>query len=207
MKAVWKSSSLIKRISAVVFGVFITALFVFWPLSPAPLHIRLYFDEIAGDKCTLYYTTDTAGGYSEDRCIVSPIEDGKQVDFCLDASLAGHIRNLRIDWPVQEQLLCVKSVTVSSAGVVQKEFNPCSFFSDIAFRNDISDQSMVWIRNRAYILTDAGDPYMVFGEATVDQIQKCFSRYRLTRLAVCLFLLGCFYFSKRELFSVSEEEV
>lgn len=207
MKAVWKSSAYIKRISAVAFAVLITALFVFWPLSPAPLHIRIYFEEINGDKCSLYYATDTADGYSEDRCIVSPIENGKQVDFCLDAALAGHIRNLRIDWPSQEQLLCVKSVTVSSAGVVQKEFNPCSFFSDIAFRNDIADQSMVWIRKRAYILTAAEDPYMVFGEGTVSQIRKCFSQYRLTRLAVCFFLLGCFYFGKKEFFAVSKEDV
>lgn len=163
MKAVWKSGVTIKRIFAMIFVVLLTTLFVFWPLSPGDLHIRLYFEEITGDKCALYYTTDLDGGYSEDRCIVSPIEGGKQVDFRLDASLAGHIQNLRIDWPNQNQLLCVKSVTVSSAGVVQKEFNPCDFFSNIVSQNDIADQSIVRIRKRAYILTEANDPYMIWG--------------------------------------------
>lgn len=207
MEAVWKSSAFIKRIAAAAFGVIIAALFIFWPLSPAPLHIRFYFEEIAGDQCSLYYTTDTADGYSEDRHIVSPIEGGKQAEFCLDASLAGHIKSLRIDWPDMEQILCVKSVTVSSAGVVQKEFDPCDFFSDIAYENDIASRNMVRVRDRAYIGTDAEDPYMVFGEKTVDQIQKYYSRYRLTRLAVCIFFLGCCYFGRRKLFAVSEEDI
>lgn len=207
MKAWLKSSAHIRRILAAVFGICITALFVFWPFSPAPLHIRLHFDEITGDRCELYYTTDTADEYSGDRCIVSQIAEGKSVDFYLDASLAEHIRGLRIDWPHQEQLLCVKSVAISSAGVVQKEFNPCTFFSDIAFQNNIAAQSMVQIRNRAYIRTNAEDPYMILGETTVSQIQKYFSRYRLTRLAICLFFFGCFFFGRRKLFAVSEEDI
>ena len=207
MKAVWKSSVCMKRISVVVTGVIIAVLFIFWPISPAPLHIRIYFEDIAGDECSLYYTTDTADGYSEDRHIISPIEDGKQVDFRLDGSLAGHIKGLRIDWPDMEQLLCVKSVTVSSAGVVQKEFDPCDFFSDIAYKNGIAGQDMVRIRDRAYIATSAEDPHMIFGEATVDQIQKHYSRYRLTRLAVVIFFLGCRYFGRRKLFAVSEEDI
>lgn len=205
MKTVWKNIACVKWIPTVVFGVLITVVFTCWPVSPAPLHIRIYFDEIVGNECSLYYTTDTANGYSEERHIISSIEDGKQVDFRLDASLAGHIRELRIDWPDQEQLLCVKSVTLSSAGVVQKEFNPCDFFSDIVFQNDIADRVMVWARDRTYILTGGEDPYMVLGEDMVNQIQKCHSSYTLTRLAVCFFFFCCIYFGKRKLFASSEE--
>lgn len=178
--------------------------FILIPVPAADLFVRIYFDEIAGDNCALYYATDTANAISQDQCIISEIDyEKKLVTFRLDGSFAGHLTSLRLDLPSEmEQLACIKTITVSSAGIIQKEFNPCVFFekANIAAAND-AEITLVHPRNRAYISAESGDPYLVLSTPLVNQIQNCSSHYVLSRIFVCLFVGACCIFAKRKVFT------
>lgn len=181
----------------------IAILFVLIPCPPADLILRLSFDEITGDYCSLYYTTDYSESFSDEQCIVSPIDSAtKQVTFRLDSSLEDHITGMRLDFPVTDDLICVKSITVSSAGVIQEEYNPCHFFADanIALSND-AEITLVKPRNRAYIAAGGNDPFLILSESLTNQILNCYSHFRLTRLCICLFAVGCYLFARKNLFS------
>lgn len=184
-------------------AVIIVLIFIFLPLPASDLILRIYFDEIEGDSCALYYTTDTQGAFCEEQCAHAQIDyEKKMVAFRLDGSLAGHLTGLRLDFPQTEQLLCIKSVTASSAGVIQKEYNPCSFFaeSNIAFSNDIS-VTLVNLRNRAYLSTGSNDPYICLSATPTEQLQGCFSYLRLSRFFLCLFVAGSILFARKKLFN------
>lgn len=179
----------------------LSLIFIFKPHSASAMIIRVYFTEISGNSCALYYTTDIQNSFSETQCIVSDIDyDQKMVEFRLDSSLAGHLTGLRLDLPDSaEQLLCVKNISVSSGGVIQKEFNPCDFFSE---ENLLLDHNvhldLVRPRSCAYLLTGADDPYVVFSSPLVDQIEDCYSYRTWSRVLICLFAAGCYFSATRK---------
>ena len=96
----------------------------------------------------------------------------------------------------------VSNITVSSAGIVQKQFIPSNFFAgdNVIHKNDISDISLATAQNRAYVATSGEDPYVVLSENLTHQITDGYSTYRLTRLAICLFLGGCYLMYRKKLF-------
>ena len=179
----------------------IAVIFVCFPHPASDLHLRITFEEFEGDGCSLYYTTDTDGNFSQEKCISSTFDpDTMQVSFLLDASLEGHLTGLRLDFPHSEQLIGIKTVTVSSAGVIQKEYNPCHFFTpeNIALNHN-ADVTLVLPRNRVYVSTGADDPYLILSDALVAQINACYSHQVLSRLCVCLFAACCLFFARRKL--------
>lgn len=180
---------------------------LFFPFSPGNLHIRLQFKDFTGDHCALYYTTDTSADFSETPPVVSDIDERNQVDFCLDSSLAGHITGLRLDFPETEQLLCINNVSVSSAGIIQKEYDPCYFFdsSNISFTNDISSINLIKSKKRAVIATAGQDPYLLLSPELTTQLQSHFSSCKFMILPVCLFFLCCVLSYKKKLFSAGSE--
>lgn len=182
--------------------------FVLIPNRRTDLYIRIYFDEndspVQGDYCTLYYSTHAQNEFSPEQSLLCSINhDNSQVEFCLSALLENEITGLRLDFPHMEQLLCIKSITVSNAGVVKRQFNPCDFFSpdNIRYTNDISATSLVGVKERAYFATLPDNPYVVLSDKLCAQITSCYSHFILTKLTVCLFLLGCFYFAKKKVFT------
>lgn len=177
--------------------------FILAPLPASDLILRIYFDDITGDSCVLYYSADAEKSLSPDRCLTSPIDGGKKsVEFRLDGSLENRLTALRLDWPhLTEQLICVKSITLSSGGVIRKEYNPCYFFAEgnIASSHETT-ASLVWPRDRAYLLTGADDPYQLLSDELTKEIGSFYSHRTLSRICLCLFLAGCCFFARKRLF-------
>ena len=119
--------------------------------------------------------------------------------FRLDSSLDGHITGLRLDFPSLDQLIIIKDVTVSSAGVVKKEFNPCFFFADgnIIAKNGINAMNLVTAKTSAFIKTTSEDPFLVFSDGLSKKVTDRFSHYYLTKLLISLFVAGCCFFYKK----------
>ena len=183
--------------------------FILVPFPAADLYIRVHFTETGGDSCSLYYTTTSNPVYTGDQCITSAIDyDLNQVTFCLDASLEKELTGLRLDFPGSGNLIGIDNITVSSAGIIQKQFNPCKFFADenIIQKNDIPEISLVTARNRAYLLPGTTDPYVVLSPALTAEITDGYSHLRLTRLSICLFVVACVFFYRKNLFSGTAEQ-
>lgn len=179
------------------------AVFVMIPSRASSLRIRIHFDAVEGDFCSLYYSTDTSPGFSQKQAVVSVIDPQTlQAEFTLDPSCENHITGLRLDFPEAEQLLCIKSITVSSAGVVKRQYNPCDFFTadNLVYTSDITTISLAAAQARAYLYTLESDPYVILSDELCLQIVKCYSHFRLTKLAVCLFILGCCFLARKNIF-------
>ena len=185
----------------------LAVLFIFFPHPASDLYLRVTFEEFTGDGCALYYTTDTDGNYSQDKCITSELDpDTMQVTFCLPGELSGHLTGLRLDFPHAEQLLCIKTATVSSAGVIKKEFNPCYLFVPENIQmNHNADITTVLPRNLVYVSAGSDDPFLIFSDAMTAQIEGFYSHQVLSRLCVCLFLAGCIFFAHKKLFTASAD--
>lgn len=178
------------------------AVFVLVPAPTSKLNIRIYFDEIQGDSCALYYAVDS-DGFTQDQCVSSAIDyDRKMVEFVLEPSLEGRVTGLRLDFPDIPQLLCIKTITISNAGVIKREYDPCDFFAqeNIVYSNDIDAISRVAVRARTYIKTLPDDPYMVLSGELCQQLMGCYSHFKLTKLAVCVFILATFILAKKKIF-------
>ena len=176
--------------------------FILLPSRTSNLYLRIYFEEIAGEHCTLYYSTDAMDVFCLGQHQTSEIDyDRKMVEFNLDPSLDGHITGLRLDFPNTEQLICISNVTISS-GIVKRQYNPCIFFADetIASSHNIAGISSVPSRARVYISTSPEESYLIFSDALCRQITDSYSHYRLTKAAFCVFLLACFLLARRKIF-------
>lgn len=195
-----------KKLLYLILLVFIIV-FVFIPKRRADLYIRIYFEEneapVQGKYCTLYYTTISQNEFSTEQSLSSDINHvDSQVEFRLTALLENELTGIRIDFPSAEQLLCIKNITVSNAGVIKRQFNPCDFFSSdgITYTHDISAISLVTSRERAYLATLPDNPYVILSDKLCEQITSCYSHFVLTKLTVCVFVLVCCYFAKRKVF-------
>lgn len=191
-----------KKLVCHCFAILFALIFILLPLPASDLIIRIYFTEISGDSCSLYYTTDTDGAFSENQVITSAINyNDMSVEFRLDGSLENHITNLRLDFPQIEQLIGIQEITASSAGVIRKSYNPCIFFADenIAFTHGTS-VTLVHPRNRAYLSTESDDPHLGFTAPLITQLQRHYSHKVLSRLLICVFIGSCYIFSKKKLF-------
>lgn len=192
-----------KKIFIRGFAILLSLLFIFLPSSASDLIIRIYFDEIAGDSCSLYYTTDENPFFSEEQCVAADIDySRKKVEFRLEGNLEGHLDSLRLDFPhLTEQLINVKNITLSSAGVVRKQYDPCLFFAEenIASAHEVS-VTLVHPRNRAYLSAGADDPYIVLSQDLTGKVENFYSHRALSRAALLLFLFGFCLFARKKLF-------
>ena len=189
--------------------ILIAVTFVLIPLPKADLYFRIHFMDVAGTTCNLYYATETSNAFCAEQMISADIDyELGQVTFKLDSSLAEELTGLRFDFPNAEHLVCINNITLSSAGVVQKQFNPCDFFAyeNLSQTNDIRDMSLVTAKNRAYFLTGSTDPFVVLSDDLVAQIVKGCSSYTLTRLGICIFLAAVYFMAKKNIFSKSKTE-
>lgn len=178
--------------------------FVLVPFPASDLYIRVHFNEVVGNRCSLYYTTASVPVYTDEQCVTSTIDyESKMVTFRLDGSLEKELTGLRLDFPTDGGLICINNITVSSAGIIQKQFNPCKFFApeNIAHKNDIPEISLATARNWTYMALGTTDPYLVLSPELTVQIINGYSHLRLTRLGICLFAAACLFFSKRKLFT------
>lgn len=181
----------------------ITVAFILMPFPSADINIRLHFMDSAEGTYALYYSTQTSG-FSQEQCIIAEVDsDSNQVTFHLDSSLENQLTGLRLDFPAGDNLICISNVTVSSAGIVQKQFNPCDFFAtaNLTHINDIEPISIATAQNRAYVPTAGSDPYVILAQNLLEEIRDGYSHLRLTRLGICLFAAACYFMYKKNLFS------
>ncbi len=189
------------RYTAAALAAVLAAVYIFFPRPASDLIIEITFQEISGDSLRLYYTTDTQPAYSDEQSIVCSIDyDTMKVSFRLDGSLEGHLTGLRLDFPVEEQLLSIRYVTISSGGVIQKDYNPCIFFDEVVAANDLK-MSLSDATNMVHVLTGSSDPYMVFSDSLVEQISGYYSHQIVSRLLVCMFIAACFMIGRRRIFA------
>ena len=185
-------------------AILLALLFILMPFPASDLIIRIYFDDIAGDSCALYYSTDSEKSFSAEQCIHSEIDyTQKSVEFRLDGALEKKLTALRLDWPhLTEQVICVKNIAISSGGVIQKEYNPCYFFADenIALAHETS-VTLVLPRNRAYLVAGVDDPYQILSDMLAEEIKSFYSHRIISRICLCLFIAGCFFFARKKLFT------
>ena len=191
-----------KKILSACIIFLLMAAFILIPAPASNLYIRIYFDEIQGEGCALYYAVDGMDEFSQEQCISSAIDHDKQmVEFTLEPSLEGRITELRLDFPDEPQLLCVKTITISNGGVIKREYNPCDFFvgENILYFNDIDKISLATARARTYINTVPGDPFLILAPGLCRQIMNCYGHFQLTKLAICVFLSASFFLAKKKI--------
>lgn len=196
-------NGMMKKILSACIIFLLMAVFVLIPSPTSKLYVRIYFDEIQGDICSLYYADDL-NTFSQEQCVSSAIDHDRQmVEFALEPFLEGRLTGLRLDFPDEEQLFCIRNITVSNGGVIKREFNPSQFFAqeNIQQSNSIDEISLATARARAYVRTFSDDPYVVLSGELCQQFMGCYSHYRLTKLAVCVFLSCCFFLAKKRIFT------
>lgn len=194
-----KKSTIIMSVIFVIASV----LFVVIPFPVADLFIRLHFDEINSETCSLYYSTDPYFSFSEEQCIVSNIDpETNIITFRVDSSNIGQITGLRLDFANAQDTVCVRNISVSSAGVIQKEYNPCVFFdaNNILATNNTTF-SLVNIQDLTYISTGDNDPYIIFTNEFTRDIMSRASSYRLTRALICAFVGIALILMKKKVFT------
>jgi len=177
-------------------------LFILIPLPKSDLLLRVHFAEVEGDTCELFYSTGSPNSFNSEQCIQSYIDyERMQVTFRLDSALADQISGLRLDFPGSGTVMCISNITASSAGIIQKQFNPCNFFEDenLLLKNDIPEISLVKPRNRAYLATGTADPFVILSEGLVAQIVDGYSSFRLTRIGICVFAFGVYFLAKKKI--------
>lgn len=195
---------MMKKYILSAFLILILAVFVLAPYPASDIYLRFYFRDISGEYCVLYYSTDSSGAMMPEQYFAAKIDpDLKVADFRLEPLFSDNITRLRLDFPNEEQLLNIKAITVSSGGVIKKQYNPCDFFREenIAASNGITGISLVKPRALAYFATSSDDPYVIFSPELTQDIIGCHSNLRLTRLGICLFLAGCFLMFRKKLFT------
>jgi len=191
----------LKLIKIIVF-LFIAIIIVLVPLPAADMNVRIHFWEEQGQNCSLYYTTISSPAFSQDKCVTADIDPNrKQVTFRLDASLKNQITGIRLDFPQTSELQSIDKITLSSAGIIQKQYNPCDFFAPehIVYVNQ-ADYSVVEPHNRVYIASQGTDTHFIFTEALSKEFNEGFSTFRLSRLGIILFVAGCIFSAKKKIF-------
>lgn len=165
--------------------------FIMMPFPASGLTIRIYFDDFTGDSLQMYYTTDENPAMEQDQlCSADFDEKNRLAVIRLSPELAGHVTQIRLDFPEADQILSITNISVSSAGAIQHHYDPCDFFSEdnIIFRNSIPQIDLVKIKETAYIQTSGPDPYLVFSSKLLSDVLQYRSSYRKTRLAACILL-------------------
>lgn len=191
-----------KKITIISFLAVASLLFVFFPWSVSDLKLRIHFQELNGDNFQLFYSTHSNNVFCQEQSILAEVDkEKKQVNFSLSSTLCQQLMGLRIDFPVAQDLFGIKSITVSSAGVVQEEYNPVLFFaeSNVVGSNGL-EISVVPTRNVVYISTTENDPYIVLSNSLAQQISDNYSSFFETKLCIVLFFWGCYFLMKKNIF-------
>lgn len=188
-------------------AVVLAVIYIFFPRPASDLVITVSFGDFTGGSYLLYYTTDTYPDFSDDRSVSGEINYEKmQISFRLDGELEGHLTGLRLDFPQEDELVNISAVTVSSAGVIQKDFNPSVFFSEnnVVISNNL-EISVIDAANQAYVGTGSEDPYLVFSDSVVERVTDCFSHQTGSRMLVCLFIAACLAVSRLKIWKDDTE--
>ena len=180
-------------------------IFVFLlPVQNPGLKLRFYFYNTEGDSYRLYYSTNYSSQMDEDKVLLADYNpELKMATFSLSPELVRDVSCLRLDFPPISQLVEIRDVSVSSAGMVTHRFNPSRFFAEenLTATNCISDMNVSPAKARAYFQVDGNNPYIVFSNPLLNKILFFRSRYIIPRLLFCLFVWIGFLLTRKNLFS------
>lgn len=191
--AVKKKANPVGTFTAKLLVCILMLIFVFIPFPASGLTIRLYFGDFEGENILVYYTTDENPDMGNRQTCTGTIDTANKLAVIkLSPELADHITQIRFDFPETEQLLSIKNVSVSSAGIIQHQYDPCDFFSEnnILAKNDIPEIDLIKTHKTAYIKTNQHDPYLLFDSRLLRDMLQYRSSYRLTRIIACLLILA-----------------
>lgn len=168
-----------------------TIIILLIPVGTSNLVINLYLDEFVDSTCIIYYGKNTNPGFCDEQVLVGVYSPAKNcVSVTIPGDVAANVTTLRMDFAEIEQLLSIREVTLTSAGITQKTYNPCDFFADsnIAVSNGINGKSLIDIRNMTYFSTSENDPYIIFTDAFCKEIVSHTSSFLLTKIFICCFI-------------------
>lgn len=191
-----------KKFKIILFFI-LAVIFVVIPLPASDVIVRVHFWEGDVTNGSLYYSTTDLFGFNGEQCIHSEFnEETGDLTFKLEGDLEDDLSGLRLDVPYSETLLGIDSITISSAGIIQKRIDPCEFLAEEnrLVVNDIEAISLIESREKVYIATSGADPYIVLSEEIVEQVRDGYSHYVLTRIGICIFAFGVWFVAKKKFF-------
>jgi hypothetical protein len=140
----------------------------------------------------MYYATYDRD-FSEDTKIRGSIDyENSVITFDVPSNLEKRITGLRLDFPAEDKIVKMDSVSISSGGLIKKNYTGDYFFTggNIPYMHGIGSISLVTSRGVAYIKTLENDPYVILSESLTNEIGRCFSHYYISRgLLVLLIVL------------------
>ena len=107
-------------------------IFIIFPVGASNLHLKITFgteskDKTVPDDFYLYYSID-GSDFSEENMVKGSLDEKKnEITFTLDSSYENKITLLRVDFPSQNDILKVESVSVSSGGLNKKIYTADEF--------------------------------------------------------------------------------
>ena len=182
-------------------------LIMFIPLPAADMTIRIHLAEMVGDNYVCYYSQNR-GVFTPEQMVAAEMDyERNQLAFHFDGSLEG-LAALRLDFPNAEELICIENITVSSAGIIQKQFNPSVFFAkeNLMAVNDIEAISPATAQDKCYFLTGGPDPYIILSDELVAAIDSGYSHLTLSRFGIFLFAAGCLFFAHKNYFALPQNK-
>ena len=185
-----------------------------FPVKTSAEYIRIEFTGnedgvLQGRECTLYYATQSADYFNNDETVRCPVDNEKYyVEFKLEGKNNNNIKGLRIDFPAEDQRFCVGGVFVKSAGILSKRYDPCYIFADenIKLANDIAGINSLKDGKVVYIATEGADPYIIFSDEVTKELTSHFSHFIVTKLVMCIIIVGCFFSFKKDIFGTDENK-
>lgn len=179
------------------------------PMPNPDIKLRFYFDNMEGDFFRLYYTTNYSSQMDEEKVLQAEYDpELRMATFSLSPELVSEVSSLRLDFPPISQLIGIRDVSVSSAGMVTHRFNPSRFFAEenLIATNCISKMNVAPAKAKAYFQLDGNTPYIVFSNPLLNKILFFRSRYIFPRLLFCLLVWVGFLLTKRNLYSFQKEQ-
>lgn len=183
----------------------VMAVFIILPLQTAKLHIKVYFEETSGHQCNIYYETTSDPGFSEEKTVFAPIENG-MADLVVDATLADTLSGLRFDFPAEEDRAVVTRVELTSGGFIQKSYDGTEFFAPATFLMTQGISAIDPLEGYKAVVVTTSDPAVVFGEGRLAEVRDSFSHYTVTKAVACIFILLTCVFARKKLFADVENE-
>ena len=169
------------------------------PLPADDVLLKFTLAEIDDSGFQLFYKTIDNDEFDANRIINADIDEKhSRIIFRIDGSEAKRLTGLRLDFPSKEQTLEVTEVSATSGGLIAENWSPTDFISNkgILYANN-TEVMTVPSNYTTYIDTSDTDPYIIFSENIVNEVNQQFGHKYLTRIFVLVMIfLGILFYKK-----------
>ncbi len=173
------------------------------PLPADDVLLKFTLTEIDDTGFQLFYKTKDNDEFGADRIINADIDEKHhRIIFRIDGSEAKKLTGLRLDFPSKDQTLEVTEVSATSGGLIAENWSPTDFISNTGILYANNTEIMTVPSNyTTYIDTSETDPYIIFSENIVNEVNKRFSHKYLTRIIVLVLIFFGIIFYKKPIFT------